>query len=190
MNVLILQGNPNKKSFNAQLAKRYKKSAEKAGHSVEFFHIIDINFDYNLTPVKKLEKSLVRQQELIAWADHVVITTPVWWMGFPAGLKAYFDRVFTAGFAFDYPHSNVIMKPFMPKPLLKGKSLRLIATQDAYAGLYWLIGNPFALAFRFGLFSYVGFKYRRTALTRVRWANDTKREAWLNKIDNLAKKAK
>ncbi len=41
-----------------------------------------------------------RQQELVAAADGLAFVAPVFWMGFPAILKGWFERVFAYGFAY------------------------------------------------------------------------------------------
>lgn len=186
--ILILQANPNKESFGASLAQSYRDSAKETGHEVEYFDLVDLKFDYNLLPGAKLEADLVKQQELIGWADEVVITAPVWWMSFPAVLKAYFDRVLTSGFAFKYPHPNKLLAIFKPQPLLKGKKLRLISAQDGPLPVYWLLGDPFTFSYRFGIFSFVGFKYRRTVFSLVRGADEAKRDKWREKVVKLATK--
>lgn len=184
--ILILQANPNKKSFGAGLAQVYSKAAKFAGHKVEYFDVVDIKFDYNLTPNKKLEPALKKQQELIMWADELVVVSPVWWMNFPACFKAYWDRVMIGGFAFQYPHKNPVMRLFLPQPLLKGKKLLLVSTQDTPKGIYWLIGQPFQLAYRFAMFSFCGFKYKRIAFCNVRSASEEKRQYWTSKIQRVA----
>lgn len=42
----------------------------------------------------ELEEDLVKAQELIRWADHLVFVYPIWWGTMPAVLKGFFDRVF------------------------------------------------------------------------------------------------
>jgi len=39
-------------------------------------------------------------QERLAWADGMAVVAPVFWMGFPAILKGWIDRVFSYGFAY------------------------------------------------------------------------------------------
>jgi NAD(P)H dehydrogenase (quinone) len=46
------------------------------------------------------------QQEKVARADALVFIAPVWFVGFPAILKGWFDRVFTMGFAFSMTSSG------------------------------------------------------------------------------------
>jgi NAD(P)H dehydrogenase (quinone) len=45
-------------------------------------------------------KDVAAQQEKVAGADALVFISPVYFMGFPAILKGWIDRVFTLGFAF------------------------------------------------------------------------------------------
>ncbi len=47
-----------------------------------------------------LTADVAAEQEKVRWADAVVVQFPVWWFGPPAILKGWFDRVFTAGFAY------------------------------------------------------------------------------------------
>jgi len=45
-------------------------------------------------------RDVVEQQRKIAEADGLVIISPVWFVGFPAILKGWIERVFTYGFAY------------------------------------------------------------------------------------------
>jgi NAD(P)H dehydrogenase (quinone) len=45
-------------------------------------------------------KDVVEQQALVAEAEGLIFIAPVFWMGFPAILKGWFERVFTYGFAY------------------------------------------------------------------------------------------
>lgn len=45
-------------------------------------------------------KDVLEQQRKVACAEALVFISPVWFVGFPAILKGWFDRVFTLGFAF------------------------------------------------------------------------------------------
>jgi NAD(P)H dehydrogenase (quinone) len=49
---------------------------------------------------KHKPKDVVAQQELVADAEGLVFVAPVFWMGFPAILKGWIERVFTYGFAY------------------------------------------------------------------------------------------
>ena len=45
-------------------------------------------------------KDVVEQQVLVAEAEGLIFVAPVFWMGFPARLKGWFERVFAYGFAY------------------------------------------------------------------------------------------
>jgi FMN-dependent NADH-azoreductase len=55
------------------------------------------------------------------WADHVVLTTPMYTFGVPATLKAWIDLVCRAGITFRYGANG-------PEGLLKGKRVDIVIT--------------------------------------------------------------
>ncbi len=55
------------------------------------------------------------------WADHIVLTTPMYNFGIPATLKSWVDQVCRAGVTFRYGANG-------PEGLLKGKSVDIIIT--------------------------------------------------------------
>ena len=55
------------------------------------------------------------------WADHVVLTTPMYNFGVPATLKAWIDQVCRAGITFRYTENG-------PEGLLSGKSADIVIT--------------------------------------------------------------
>lgn len=138
MNVLILNGNPEKESFSKALSQAYHEGALQKGHHVELVHIRDLRFDPILWEgyhsIQELEPDLVVFQEKIKWAEHLTIVFPTWWGGMPAILKGLFDRCFLSGFAFKYHAKD----PLWDK-LLVGKTAQIITTMDAPKLWYWLI---------------------------------------------------
>lgn len=189
--VLIFSANPNKDSLGHSFATTYKQSAEEAGHEVKLTHIASLNFEYNLQPGAKLEEDLVDQQEYIIWADHIVICMPIWWYGPPANLKAFFDRAITPGFAYKYPHPWKPLRPFLPRRLLKGRSARIITTQDSFKPIAWVMGLPISWSMRIATLWYIGlWPARHTRFSRVRYASDAKRAGWTQKVAKLANKAR
>ncbi|WP_339924841.1 NAD(P)H-dependent oxidoreductase [uncultured Cyclobacterium sp.] len=52
------------------------------------------------------EYNLTEEVEKFKWADIVFYHFPVWWFQVPFGLKAYIDRVFTAGHQSGIYHSD------------------------------------------------------------------------------------
>lgn len=128
--VLIILGHPNKESFCGSLAQAYKQGALEAKAEVKEIFVSDLRFDPVLhmgyKQTQELEEDLIRSQELIKWAEHIVFVYPTWWGTMPALLKGFIDRVFLPGFAFKYREDS----PFWDK-YLTGKSARLVVTMDA-----------------------------------------------------------
>jgi len=58
------------------------------------------NLQFGYRKRTELEPDLLKAQELIKWADHLVWIYPVWWGSIPAIMKGFIDRVFLPGFAF------------------------------------------------------------------------------------------
>ena len=57
----------------------------------------------------------------LKWADHIVLTTPMYNFGVPATLKAWIDQVCRAGITFRYTEDG-------PEGLLAGKSADIVIT--------------------------------------------------------------
>jgi NAD(P)H dehydrogenase (quinone) len=81
-----------------------------------------------------------RHQERVAWAEGLAFISPVWFVGFPAIMKGWIERVFTVKFAFSLSsagwHGDIAGRI----PLLRHKKALIISTtifnKDAYdAGL-------------------------------------------------------
>ena len=136
--ILIINGHPDKESFCFSLAKRYKAGALSSGADCKLVNLIDLVFNPILTHgyrlVSELEPDLIKIQQEIKEADHLVFVYPTWWGTYPALLKGFIDRIFLPEFAFKYHKDS----PFWDK-LLKGKTARLIVTMDAPKWYYWFI---------------------------------------------------
>lgn len=184
--VLIILGHPNKDTFCGSLAESYKKGAVKSGAEVREIFVSDLKFDPILhrgyKEIQELEPDLVRAQELIKWAEHLVFVYPTWWATMPALLKGFFDRVFLPGFAFKYRENS----PFWDK-YLTGKSARVIVTMDAPAWYNFLVyGNAGQKAVKRGTLQFCGIK--PVKVTTIGGVKDMKKEnltGWLTKVENL-----
>ncbi len=49
---------------------------------------------------KHKPKDILEQQQKVAWADGLVLISPVIWMHYPAIMKGWLERVFSYGFAY------------------------------------------------------------------------------------------
>src|SRR6478736_4668624 len=107
-NIVLILGHPSENSFCKALLEAYQNGAERAGANCRIIIISKLNFDVNLTDgyrtgeAKQLEDDLLTAQQLIKWADHVVMAYPNWWGFMPAVTKGFIDRIFLPGFAFKH----------------------------------------------------------------------------------------
>jgi NAD(P)H dehydrogenase (quinone) len=184
--ILIINGHPDKESLCFALAESYKKGADTNGNQCQLVHLIDLTFNPILTHgyrlVSELEPDLLKMQEAILQADHLVFVYPNWWATLPALLKGFIDRVLLPGFAFKYHEKD----PLWDK-LLKGKTARLIVTMDSPKWYYWLINrNAGHNAMKIGVLEFCGIKpVKISAFAPVKSADELKRKKWLDEVETL-----
>ena len=103
--VLIINGHPDRESFNYALSKAYKNGVDKANATVEQINIAELDFSPNLKfgyrKRTDLEPDLIDAIEKIKQADHMVWVFPMWWSGYPALMKGFIDRTFLPGITFN-----------------------------------------------------------------------------------------
>jgi NAD(P)H dehydrogenase (quinone) len=189
--ILIINGHPDKESLCFALAESYKKGADTNGDQCQLVHLIDLKFNPILTHgyrlVSELEPDLLKIQQDILQADHLVFVYPNWWATFPALLKGFIDRVFLPNFAFKYHEKG----PFWDK-LLEGKTARLIVTMDTPKWYYWLINrNAGQYAMKIGVLEFCGVKpVKISSFGVIKSSDDMKRKKWIAEVELLGKKQK
>ncbi|WP_210649208.1 NAD(P)H-dependent oxidoreductase [Nocardioides sp. SYSU D00065] len=179
--VLVIDGHPDPRSLTAALASSY---AAGAGADALALPLRDLHFDVNLrtgyrTP-QDLEPDLVRAQELLRWADHVAVFTPLWWGSVPALLKGFFDRTLERGWAFRYKDNG------MPEGLLAGRTGRLAVTSDSPRWYLPLVGDTTAKQVRGRTMEFCGIKPTRlTRYAGVRGRSEAEIAAWIREAADL-----
>jgi len=192
-NILLILGHPSENSFCKALIDAYTRGAEQAGANCKIIYVSRLNFNVNLADGYKtgeamhLEEDLAESQQLIQWADHVVMAYPNWWGFMPAITKGFIDRIFLPGFAFKH-HSGKIF----PEKLLKGKSMRLLVTMDTPTWWFYLIYRASQYRILKGIvFGYVGFDpIRFSTFGFIRKSTDKLRNSWLREVEQLGRKLK
>jgi NAD(P)H dehydrogenase (quinone) len=191
MKILIINGHPDPQSYNQALFEAYKRGAEASGAEVKSIQIRELDFNPNLEDGYRqrteLEPDLLKAQEVIKWADHLVWIYPVWWGGLPAMLKGFVDRTFLPGFAFKKREGSLWWDKF-----LKEKSARIISTMDQPTWYYRVFNKaPSHHAMKKLTMQFVGVqKVRITAIGPVRNSSDQFRSNWLKKVEKLGAKNK
>ena len=185
-NILIVLGHPTPLSFNHQLAQHYATIAKQAGANVEVLALGTLDFDPILRHDKMpLEPDVLRSQELIKWADHLVFFFPVWWGTLPALLKGWLDRTLMSGFAFQYEPNQAL-----PTALLKGRTASIIATMDSPWWWYWLKhGRAAHRALRSATLDFIGIKTtQQYTAYKVRTFDEAALESAFLRVQHIAQK--
>jgi putative NADPH-quinone reductase len=186
--ILIADLHPGRLSFSAALAQAYRDGASTAGHQTQSVTLSEMAFSPDLgqagfrnTPA--LEPDLEAFRDALTWAEHVVLITPMWWGGLPAKAKGLFDRTLLPGFAFD-PRQR---RNGLPKPLLAGRTGRLILTSDTPGWAFWLIyGRALKRQVQRQILAYVGIRPQGfTHFSPVEHSTDQIRARWLSQTRAL-----
>lgn len=189
--ILIINGHPNKESFNFGIAEAYKKGVLSTGTEIKEIIIANLDFNPNLQfgyqKRTELEPDLLEAWEKIQWADHLVWIHPVWWGGLPAITKGFIDRLFLPGFAFQYRENS----HFWDK-LLKGKTAHIITTLDQPGFFYRLVFHrPSVNQLKRSVLKFCGISPVKVSyIGIVRGSNPEMRKKWLQKVENWGKQLK
>ncbi|MGI9580400.1 NAD(P)H-dependent oxidoreductase [Chryseobacterium sp. RRHN12] len=189
--IAIINGHPNKGSFNFGIAEAYKAGAAESGAEVREIIIRDLNFNPNLQfgyqKRMELEQDLLKAWEIIQWADHMVWVHPVWWGGLPALMKGFIDRLFLPGMAYQFRKNSVWWDK-----LLKGKTAHILTTLDQPGWYYRLFfGRPSINQLRKSVLEYCGVKpVKVTYIGIIRNSKDEQRAQWLKKVKELGRSLK
>jgi len=154
--ILIINGHPDKESFNFGLSEAYKNGAKKSNAEIKEIIIRELNFNPNLQfgyrKRTELEPDLLEAQEKLKWADHLVWVYPVWW-----------DKYFTG----------------------KTARLICTLDQPAWY-YRWIYGSPSHKAMKKLTMNFIGVKkVSITTIGPIRLSKEEFRVKWLKKIERL-----
>lgn len=189
--IALINGHPDKESYNFALAKAYQTGALSKGHEVQVINIRELNFNPNLVfgyrKRTTLEPDLLKSQEILKWANHLVWVYPVWWGSVPAIMKGFLDRVFLPGFAFSKRENSLWWDKHFTD-----KTASIICTLDQPAWYYrWYYGSPSHKAMKKLCLNFVGVKkVRITTIGPIRLSKENFRLKWLKKIEKMGHSGK
>ncbi|MCD8414989.1 NAD(P)H-dependent oxidoreductase [Tenacibaculum dicentrarchi] len=189
--VLIINGHPDKQSYNYALSEAYLKGTSKTTAVLSQINIADLDFNPNLAfgyrKRTELEPDLLIAIDKIKKASHIVWIFPMWWQGAPAIMKGFIDRTFLPGITYQ----PIEGKPF-PEKLLKGKSARIIITTDTPRWYDFLVmKSPALRQFKKGTLEFCGISpVKITYISPIKNASISFRKKWLEKITLLGENLK
>ena len=191
--IAILDGHPGAQSLSRRFTETYAAAARDAGHDVRLIHLSDLEFDMDFgdggyANWKPLEPQIEAVLGDLEWADHVVMSAPIWWGGLPAKLKGLLDRILLPGRAYDTRNLN---KMGMPSPLFTGKTGRIILTSDSPR---WFMrvayGSAILRQLSGQIFGFVGIKPTRfTYFAGASHPKDGLVERWTREVRKIGAQA-
>ena len=109
MRALVVYAHPSPDSLTHALYERATAALAGAGHEVVGVDLYAEELVPAMSEAERrayhtdepiLDPTVARHAELVRWADALVFVYPTWWMGLPAILKGWLERVFVPGVAF------------------------------------------------------------------------------------------
>jgi len=178
MNFLFVVAHPEPASFTTSLAWHGMHAVKKAGHSVELVDLYEIGFDpvsdrrnflaeanpnrFDQQVEERLASAtdgfsaeLQREMDRLAACDMLVLQFPIWWLGMPAIMKGWIDRVFAIGRTYGGGR-------WFDRGMMRGKRAMLAVTiggpEEAYSeqGIYRPAGEVLR-PINHGILGFCGF---------------------------------
>ena len=185
MKNLIIIGHPDKRSFCyngiMKTIEGFLKQNKEETCVIDLYKE-NITFEFTKDKIKKYK-------ELITWADRIYIISPVWWFRCTPAMEAFFDQIFTPGFAYKF---TPITKVYgYPTPLLSDKKVRTYLTHGAPAlPVLTMYFNSVKLRLVMGVYSFVfgWFKTKTRQFWSVPFVSQNDRLVYLEKVKEDIKK--
>lgn len=190
MRVGIIDGHPDgdPARFCHAVVDAYAHGAEQAGHEVRMLRLADLDFptllDRASWQAPHTCADVAGAQDLVAWAEHLVIVHPLWLGAQPARLKALLEQLFRPGYAFRAEGAM--------RGRLTGRSARIIVTMGMPALAYRLWFGAHGLkALKRNILNFVGIRpVRDTLIGNIEGLKPERRQAWLAAVEALGARAR
>jgi len=181
--IAIIQGHPDAAGHHLlnAMADAYAEGAISSGHEVRRVEVATLDFPLLRTQADfetgELPPALVQARDDMRWAEHWVFLFPLWHGTMPALLKAFLEHIFRPGFAMEYREKQ------FPRRLLAGRSARIVVTMGMPVMLYrWYFGALGVRAFERSMLSFAGIKPIRESFYGLTFADDKKRQRWIEEM--------
>lgn len=197
MNILIVTGNPKQENHTNSIATTYEEVSKNLGNTVQRMNVYSPEYLLPFSYAGKVNETdpefgtIKKIQDMIMWAEEIVIIHPVWWASMPAGLKNWMDTIFTPRFAYSYNQQGKACS------MLDGKKAKVFATAGSYAPYYNfpIVGffTPLHIMWKYALLGFCGITLTEFKVVDQMNVYDGKPkpgqfEAFLNVITKSAEK--
>ncbi|HET8706088.1 MAG TPA: NAD(P)H-dependent oxidoreductase, partial [Pseudomonadales bacterium] len=188
--IALIQGHPDNSEPHLlhALALCYSNSALTAGHAVKQINIAELDFPLLRSQKEwqtgQLPESLQESQEIIRWADHLILFYPLWLGDMPALLKGFLEQIARPGFAFKAEGDN----PFNKKGLT-GRSARVVVTMGMPALVYRYFFRAHSLkSLERNILGFVGIApVHETLIGAVENADENTQKKWFKTMEKLGR---
>lgn len=188
MNALLIYAHPNPASFCAAIKNEIVEIAKQKGENLEISDLYEMNFnpvlsgsDFESFQKGEMPADIKAEQDKISKADRIIVVYPVWWTGFPAILKGYFDRVLSYGFAYKAGDNGI-------EKLLTGKKAAFFTTSGTPFDVYSAMGMHDAMnkTSNTGVFEFCGIETKlHKYFGAVPYVGDDARKEMLAEVNKL-----
>jgi NAD(P)H dehydrogenase (quinone) len=187
MKTLIVVAHPNPVSFNKNgILKTVVEELTAKNHEVRVRDLYEMNFnpilsgsDFADFQQGKMPADIKTEQDHISWATNIVLIYPVWWIGRPAMMQGYFDRVFAFNFAFTVDQNGARGLLKLEKGLVINTAGTPEFVYDGWPDSKGLIARPIAE----GVLGYCGVaNVKQKTFFGIAGSTDEQREEILNDI--------
>ena len=192
MNILLILGHPDHKSFNHALALAVSNALRGDGHQVTFHDLYAERFDPVLPTLEipdraNLSAAIRTYCDELRSADGIVIVHPDWWGQPPAILAGWVDRVFRPGTAHRFDEGD--SGEGVPRGLLKAKAAIVLNTSNTPAEREQSVfGDPLETLWRKCIFDLCGVHtFHRKMFGVIVTSTPEQRRAWLKEAQELCR---
>lgn len=143
--VTIILAHPWHGSFNKAVLDSIVVELNKTQREFEIIDLYKDNFNPALSEKElavymkgqTLDPLVVKYQNIVKKTTEIILLFPVWWMGMPAMLKGFFDKVMLVDFAWYYDRTEGKLKP-----LLNINKTTVITTSEETNKEFSHVGSP------------------------------------------------
>lgn len=190
MNVLLILGHPDPKSFNHAIAGRVVRTLKTNGHSAVFHDLYKEKFDPVLPQQEIFDSAslppFIRQHcSQVAAADGIVVIHPNWWGQPPAIVKGWVDRVLRPGVAYRFLEGD--KGEGVPVGLLAAKCAIVFNTSNTpEARERRNFGDPLEALWKTCIFDLCGVKnFHRKMFCVMVTSTRQQRKEWLEEVEKI-----
>jgi NAD(P)H dehydrogenase (quinone) len=186
---LIVYAHPDSESFNHAMLETVKDTLEKKNRPPQIIDLYAIHYDPVLSyeELKGKVKDQVKQhQRMIQESSTLIFIFPVWWFRAPAIMEGFFDKTFTAGFAYHYKKLFGVYG--LPIRHFTDKKVIMLITHGAPAlpvKTIYVNAVKYRLMLGFLSFCFSLFKCKIYQFWSVPFVSDEKRTKYLKRIEKI-----